>query len=93
MNRLPKLLSFLAVNALTGAAIGFLVVSGILASNIMGLRDLIVTTSDPLSALITIFGMFMLTFASLAMGTAVMLLPWSIHRGNPFGGNKRKRQR
>ena len=82
--RLPKLLSFLGVNALAGATVGLLVVVGLLVTNTFDLKDLISTTSDPVSALLTITVMFMLTFASLTMGTAVMLLPWGIHRGNPF---------
>lgn len=83
--RIPQLLSFLGINALLGAGVGLLIVIGLIGTNTVGLRDLIQMTSDPYSALLTICAMFMLTFASLAMGSAVMLLPWGVHRGNPLG--------
>ena len=79
------LLRLLAINLAIGAAAAVLLLGGLLALNPHGLRDLIAADSSPLTALgLLLFG-FVVTFGSVAMGTAIM----AIGRGEDGGGKRR----
>jgi len=76
------LFRLLAINLAIGATVAALMLGGLLALNPYGLRDLIVADRSPLTALgLLLFG-FVVTFGSVAMGTAVM----AIGRGDRDGG-------
>jgi len=68
------LLRFLLHHCLIGIASGWLVLGGLLASNAMGLRDLIFTSNHWLEAMVLLLVFFAITFGSLAMGTGVMMM-------------------
>lgn len=69
--RVP-LFRLLAVNLAIGTAVAVLLVGGLIAFNLYGLRDLIVADRSPATALgLLLFGLFV-TFGSTAMGTAIM---------------------
>ena len=68
------LFRLLAINLAAGAALAFLLVGGLLWLDPGGLRHLIFTDRSPGLALgLLLFG-FMVTFASTAMGSAIMAL-------------------
>jgi hypothetical protein len=74
--RLPYLLRFLGLHLLLGAATGVAFVSLFLLANIAGLKDLIATSSEPFLPLFLFYTFNVLTFSSVAMGAAIMRLPW-----------------
>jgi len=65
------LLRLLAVNCATGVAVAVLAVGGLLALN-ERLRELIFSDQSPGVALALLGGGFIVTFASVAMATAIM---------------------
>ncbi len=68
------LLRLLAVNLAGGVVVAFLAVGGLLLINPGGLRDLIFEDRSPTVALaLLVFG-FVISFASAAMGTAIMAI-------------------
>ena len=69
---MPKLIKFLFHNALGGALAGAFFSGLLIWSNVAGLRHLVLETADgPLAAgIMTVF--FMITFASVQMGRAIM---------------------
>lgn len=76
------LFRLLAINLAIGVTVAALMLGGLLALNPHGLRDLIVADRSPLTALgLLLFG-FVVTFGSVAMGTAIM----AIGRGESCGG-------
>lgn len=75
----------LAVNLAVGLGAAVLMVGGLLALNPAGLRDLILADRTPATAaLLLLFG-FVVTFGSVAMGTAIM----AIGRDDGGGGKTR----
>jgi hypothetical protein len=64
----------LAINLAIGAAVTLLLVGGLLALNPSGLRDLIFADRSPGIALALLIMSFFITFASMAMSTAIMAL-------------------
>ena len=80
------LFRLLAVNLAVGASAAVLLLGGLLVLNPHGLRDLILADRAPLTAVgLLLFG-FVVTFGSVAMGTAIM----AIGRGEGSGGSRRK---
>jgi hypothetical protein len=76
------LFRLLAVNLAIGVSAAALMLGGLLALNPHGLRDLIVADRSPLVALgLLLFGLIV-TFGSVAMGSAVMM----IGQGDSGGG-------
>ena len=73
--RYPPLLVFLARNCLAGVAAGWLLLAGLLYLDVARLGQLIAGSEDWLLALLLAGAGFGLTFGSLAMGTAIFLLP------------------
>lgn len=74
--RVPKLLWFLGINLIIGAAIGVAFASVVILLNTGGIKDLIAGSKEPFFAIALLYAMNALTFASLAMGVAVMRLPY-----------------
>lgn len=71
---MPKLITFLFRNALGGALAGILFSGILIWSDVAGLRHLVLETADgPLAGgVMTVF--FMITFASVQMGRAIMAM-------------------
>ena len=68
------LLRFLALHAVSGAAVGLLFAAGLLVANVANLGTLFASTDRPVTAGILFFASCALTFGSLKMGVAVMTL-------------------
>jgi len=76
------LFRLLAINLAIGVTAAALMLGGLLALNLHGLRDLVMADRSPLTALgLLLFGL-VVTFGSVAMGTAIM----AIGRGESRGG-------
>lgn len=69
------LVRLLAINWLIGFATTVLVVVGLLLTNAVGLRDLIMNSENPIIPLALLFFGLLITICSVAMGAAVMSLP------------------
>lgn len=76
-DRLPKLIRFLALHAAFGAVLGIVIAAALLWLDIAGLGGLFAAERATIAPALLYFGSFAFTFASGAMGTAVMLLPKS----------------
>ena len=72
--RLPRMVRFLAVNAAAGALVGGLAAVGMLATDAGGIASLASASGSLPTAPFMLIGGFALTFASLAMGSAIMLM-------------------
>lgn len=70
-----RLLVFLAKNCAMGVAAGWLLLAFLIRSNVAQLGDLLFGNGLELTALILLAAGFAVTFGSLAMGTAIFLLP------------------
>lgn len=68
------LFQLLAINLAAGAALAVLVVGGLLALNLWGLRDLILADRSPGTALALLLFGFVVTFGSTVMGSAIMAM-------------------
>lgn len=75
MLQIPHLVRFLAVHCALGAALGVVFAAAVILSNVAGIKDLLETSNEPMVAMGMLYFMCALTFASLAMGAGVMLLP------------------
>ena len=89
ISRLRMLMNFfreplfrlLAINLAIGVSIAALMLGGLLALNPHGLRDLIIADRSPLVATgLLLFGLIV-TFGSVAMGTAIMMIGQGDGRG------------
>lgn len=85
---LPRqpLIRLLAINFAIGASIAVLMLGGLLAINPHGLRDLIVNDRSGGTALALLLFGLVVTFGSVAMGTAIMALGKDPHRTDKTGG-------
>lgn len=86
---MPFLVRFLLRHALVGQAIAMVAVALIMWSDVSGLGTLIRNAEQSLLALVLLTVMMGLTFSSLQMGFAVMLLPGD--KGPGTGGRRRLR--
>ena len=77
VQQLPKLIRFLGMHAAFGAALGIGIAGALLWLDVAGLGRLFAAEQSGFAAGLLYFGSFAFTFASAAMGTAVMLLPTS----------------
>jgi len=80
------LLRLLAVNLAIGVIIATLMLGGLLALNPGGLRDLIFADRDGAAAAALLAFGFVVTFGSVAMGSAIMALGQKAERGDRNGG-------
>ena len=70
-----RLLVYLLQNACLGVAFGWLLLAGLVYANVARLGDLLFGNGIELTALCLLAAGFAVTFGSLAMGTAIFLLP------------------
>ncbi len=88
---LPRhpLFRLLVINGLAGAALGVLFVVGILAIDVAGIRTLLASTGEWVIGLALLTMGSVTTFASVAMGGAIMLMPKPKDpgEGGPKGGH------
>lgn len=75
-DQIPPLIRFLGLHMATGLAIGVIVASAMIMANLAGLKDLLVESKEPFVAILLLYAFNALTFASVAMGVAVMTLPY-----------------
>jgi len=75
------LFRLLGVNLAIGVSAAMLMLGGLLALNPHGLRDLIVADRAPLTALALLLFGLVVTFGSVAMGTAIMMIGQGDSRG------------
>ena len=73
---MPILLKLLVRHLVMGIAAGWVTLGMLLFVNIGGLRTILFASSDPILALILLAFGFTVTFGSLAMGVAIMTLPY-----------------
>jgi hypothetical protein len=76
----------LAINLGVGVVLAVLLVGGLLVLNPGGLRDLILADRSPLVPIGLLLGGFVVTFASTAMGTAIMAMGVGERDDEPRGG-------
>lgn len=83
------LLRLLAVNGLIGAAVATALAAVVLVTDTAHLRTLIFASNEPWIGIALLFFGFLVTMGSVAMGTAVMLLPKDDDDDDgPGGGSK-----
>lgn len=80
------LFRLLIVNLGIGVLVSCLLLGGLLALNLHGLRDLILADQSPATALVLLLFGFVVTFGSAAMGTAIMTIG---RRNAPPPGGRR----
>ncbi len=73
---MPTLIRFLGLHLATGLAIGVIVASLMIWSNLAGLKDLLVEAEQPFIAIFLLYAFNALTFGSVAMGVGIMTLPY-----------------
>ena len=71
----PRIVRFLGVHAVLGAACGLILSFSLIAMNFAGLGDLLSESDTVVLGTLMLAGSFAVTFGAAAMGTAVMLLP------------------
>ena len=74
--RVPHLLRFLGLHMASGLAFGVVIASLMILSNLAGLKDLLVEAQEPFIAIFLLYAFNALTFGSVAMGIAVMTMPY-----------------
>ena len=70
-----RLLIFLGQNCCLGIAAGWLLLAALIRANVGGLGDLLFGNGVELTGFLLVAAGFAVTFGSLAMGTAIFLLP------------------
>ena len=79
------LLRLLAVNWLIGAAVAAALAAIVLITDTARLRTLMLASSEPWIGIVLLFFGFMVTMCSVAMGTAIMMLPKDDDDDGPGG--------
>ena len=74
-NAIPRVVRLLAINGALGVGVGCAAATGLLMTDAGGLATLMSQTGSYAAAGALLFGGFALTFGSLAMASAIMLLP------------------
>jgi hypothetical protein len=82
------LLRLLAVNWLIGAGVAAALAAVVLITDTARLRTLMFASSEPWIGIVLLFFGFLVTMCSVAMGTAVMMLPKDDDDDGPGGGSK-----
>lgn len=73
---MPRLLRFLGLHIAFGVAVGIAAAAVALLVDAGGLKTLMVSDQQPYLAMIMLFAGFSITFGSIAVGAAIMRLPW-----------------
>ncbi|MCB1491193.1 MAG: hypothetical protein KDJ77_05245 [Rhodobiaceae bacterium] len=81
-----RLLRLLAVNAIGGAAVAGLFLGAIIYTDTFRMGTLILKSDSPVLAIIMLYTMLTVTFASVAMGSAIMRLGDHNRDARPRGG-------
>jgi len=74
-NAIPRVVQLLAINGAFGAVVGCAAAAAMLLTDAGGLATLMAQAGSFAAGSALLFGGFALTFGSLAMASAVMLLP------------------
>ncbi|MEZ5816090.1 MAG: hypothetical protein R3D44_03315 [Hyphomicrobiaceae bacterium] len=74
-NAIPRIVRLLAINAAGGVLVGCAAAGGLLMTDAGGLATLFAQSGSYAAGGALLFGGFALTFGSLAMASAIMLLP------------------
>lgn len=74
--RAPTLLRFLALHLAIGVSVAVMVVAGLILTDAHSLGRLIWQDRDPVVAVVVLLFGFVITFGSVAMGAAIMGLPY-----------------
>lgn len=82
----------LAINGLSGAALGVAFAIGIYWLDIGGIQRLVENDSGGMIALVLMTAGFVITCASLAMGSAIMMMPRDDKDDPPHGGLRQESQ-
>lgn len=80
-----QLLRLLSRNLAFGVLAGWMTLALMLANNTGGLYDVVFGSANPFLPLVLLAFGFTVTFGSLAMGAAIMLLPYDNDRGKGRG--------
>jgi len=72
----PNLFKLLARNLVLGIAAGWITLAALIATNTGGLFDVVFGSADPFLPLALLTFGFTITFGSLSMGAAIMMLPY-----------------
>lgn len=70
-----RLLVYLAKSCFLGVVLGWMLLAALVTSNVATLRELLFDNGLEVTALILVGAGFAVTFGSLAMGTAIFMLP------------------
>ena len=82
---MPDLFKILARNLVLGVVAGWVTLFVLIATNTAGLYDIVFTSANPsLPITLLAFGFF-ITFGSLAMGAAIMMMPYGDSDGKNGG--------
>ncbi|MBY0225638.1 MAG: hypothetical protein K2Q28_07525 [Hyphomicrobium sp.] len=76
VSRMPHLIRFLGLHMGIGVAIGVIIASVMIMSDLAGLKGLLIETREPFVAILLLYAFNALTFGSVAMGVAVMTMPY-----------------
>ncbi len=82
------LVRLMIINWAFGWGVGMACAAAVLASNIGGIRVLMMNSELMLQGLALLFGGFGFTFGGVVCATAVMLLPTGEEKGSDRGGGK-----
>ena len=73
---MPNLFKLLARNLVLGVVAGWITLALLIATNTAGLSDVVFGSSTPLLPIAILAFGFTITFGSLSMGAAIMLMPY-----------------
>ena len=82
---MPEFFRLLARNLVIGTLAGWVTLAVLIVSNVAGLGDIISASNHPLLPVVLLAFGFFITFGSLAMGAAIMMLPRDYDRGKGGG--------
>jgi len=82
---MPELFKLLARNGVIGVLAGWLTMALLIYTNTGGLGDVIMGASNPFLPIAILAGGFTITFGSLAMGAAIMAMPYDHDDGGSSG--------
>lgn len=85
---MPPLFKLLLTSLLQGVILGWTVLAILLFGNFAGISDVVFSSSDKWLALFLLAFGFFITFGSVAMGIAIIFMPYGDDRDNRGGGLK-----
>lgn len=88
IKKLPPLFQLLIKSLLQGIILGWIVLAILLVGNFAGISDVVFSSSDKWLALFLLAFGFFVTFGSVAMGIAIMFMPYDDERDERGSGLK-----